>query len=96
MGQSPEQRRKEKVTWMEKAQIQLLIRIQTQGIVRMAAKHSKYTTCQYFLFRTEQGNHLVSILCGLVGAIVLVFLVIIVTMKVNKGLYWKEVHLFWT
>ena len=37
------------------------------------------------LLRTEQGNHLVSILCGLVGAIVLVFLVIVVTMKVRIG-----------
>ena len=83
MGQSPEQHRKEKVTWMEKAQIQLLIWIQTQGIVRMAAKYSKcIQLVNIFFFRTEQENHLVSILCGLVGAIVLVFLVIIVTMKV--------------
>ena len=35
-----------------------------------------------------------SILCGLVGAIVLVFLVIIVTMKVSRDLV-KEVQLFW-
>ena len=87
MVQSPARRRKEKVTWMEKVQIQLLIWIQTRGETQTA----KYTF-HYNLstFRTEQGNHLVSILCGLVGAIVLVFLVIIVTMKVSRDLV-KEV-----
>ena len=79
MVQSPARRRKEKVTWMEKARIQLLIWIQTRGEThRQVSSHSITTS-----FRTEQGNHLVSILCGLVGAIVLVFLVIIVTMKVS-------------
>ena len=94
MVQSPARRRKEKVTWMEKARIQLLIWIQTRGethrlLLSIYSFHYNLSS-----FRTEQGNHLVSILCGLVGAIVLVFLVIIVTMKVSRDSV-KQVHLFW-
>ena len=38
---------------------------------------------KYFLFRNDPGSPVMSILCGVIGAVVVVFLVIIITMKVN-------------
>ena len=57
--------------------------LDTRFVAQIAQSSSKIVYCLFLFLRNEAGSPVISILCGVIGAVVVVFLVIVITLKVR-------------